>query len=348
MNVKVFASSKSWLLVAVAASVLVTACGSNPTKKNTQRQPDWIVNEPNQSGHVYGVGSAPVYVDQAKALQQAQDAARVSMIQKLKVTVTGTFSQDTQETRQTGKETQLIKTLRNQISSTIPQAELDNLNVQENYVDANNKVAYSLVHLDRRKASANLRRRISELDMQVTDLSAKVPNSLTTLKQLQALMPALSWMEQRDKLAEQLVLVDMNNRGAQRDEMTLAVDERIKQLFDALTVTLTPNNTEAKSIRSGLANSLTGLGLRISNGSGDLNFYYTAKLRSVSKGGRYVVFADGQVQIKDPSGRILSEFSQEAKGVSAASSEQAEYKAVTQLGGKLGAELTQTLISKID
>ena len=346
MELRALAQSK-WLVAAIAASVFVVGCGSNPTKK-TQAQPDWIINEPNQSGHVYGVGSAPVYVDQAKALQQAQDAARVTMIQKLKVTVTGSFSQDTQETRQTGKETQLIKTLRNQITSTIPQAELDNLEVQENYVDATNKVAYSLVHLDRRKASANLRRRISELDMQVTDLSAKVPSNLTVLKQLQSLMPALAWMEQRDKLAEQLVLVDMNNRGAQRDESTVAVDERIKNLFDQLSVTLTANNSDGKSIRSGLAKSLTNLGLRISNGSGDLNFYYTAKMRSVEKGGRFVVFADGQVQIKDPSGRVLSEFSQEAKGVSAASSEQAQYKAVTQLGSKLGAELTQSLISKID
>lgn len=347
MEKKAFAQSKKWIMASIAVSVLLTACVSNPSKQS-QRQPDWIVNEPNQAGHVYGVGSAPVYVDQAKALQQAQDAARVTMIQKLKVTVTGSFSQDTQETRQTGKETQLIKTLRNQITSTIPQAELDNLEIQENFVDSKNKVAYSLVHLDRRKASTNLRRRISELDMQVTDLSAKVPNNLTTLKQLQGLMPALSWMEQRDKLAEQLVLVDMNNRGAQREDSVVAVDSRIKSLFDQLSVSLTANNQDGQSIRPGLAKSLTDLGLRISQGSGDLNFFYTANLRAIEKGGRFVVFADGQVQIKDPNGRILSEFNQEAKGVSAASSQQAEYKAVTQLGGKLGAELTQSLISKID
>lgn len=346
MEFKALTQSK-WLVAAIAASVFVVGCGSNPTKK-TQSQPDWIVNEPNQAGHVYGVGSAPVYEDQAKALQQAQDAARVTMIQKLKVTVTGSFSQDTQETRQTGKETQLIKTLRNQITSTIPQAELDNLEVQENYVDSKNKVAYSLVHLDRRKASANLRRRISELDMQVTDLSSKVSSNQTTLKQLQAMMPALTWMEQRDKLAEQLVLVDMNNRGAQRDDAVLEVDARIKGLFDLLRVSLTANNSDGKAIRSGLAKSLTNLGLRINQGSADLNFYYTANLRAVEKGGRYVVFADGAVQIKDPNGRILSEFNQEAKGVSAASSEQARYKAVTQLASRLGAELTQSLITKID
>ena len=75
------------MVAVVTASLLLTACVGNPSKKQTDTTPHWVVDEPVQGGHVYGVGSAPVYGDAARALQQAQDAARVTMIQKLKVTV---------------------------------------------------------------------------------------------------------------------------------------------------------------------------------------------------------------------------------------------------------------------
>jgi hypothetical protein len=338
---------KLQLVTVLATSLVLIACGSNPTKK-PQAKPDWIVNEPVATGHVYGVGSAPVYVDDAKAIQQAQDTARVTMVQKLKVTIKGSFSQDTQEIRQTGKQTQLVKAVRNQVSSSIPQAEIDNLEIQANYVDTVQKVAYSLVHLDRNKAAAKLRQRISDFDQQVTDLSAGISADLPTLKQLQSISPALSLLEQRTRLAEQLQLVAMDNRTEYKGDAIKAVEARILSLFDRLSVSLTASNNAGSEIRSGLAESLTGLGLRVSRRTGDLNFFFKADLREVEKGGRYIVFADGQVEIRDNDGRILSEFSQESKGVSGASMAQAKHKAVQSLGKKLGKELAKSLIQKID
>jgi hypothetical protein len=338
------------IVTTLAASLVLAACGSNPTKRSSgsSSNPDWIVNEPVASGHVYGVGSAPVYVDDAKAIQQAQDAARVTMVQKLKVTISGSFSQDTQEVRQTGKQTQLVKTVRNQVSSTIPQAQIDNLEIQENYVDRKGKVAYSLVHLDRRKAASKLRQRIADLDAQVTALSGKISVNEPTLKQLQGMVPALTWLEQRTQLAEQLQLIDMNNRTEYKGDELKAVEARIQSLFDRLKVSLTATNNTGSEIRSGLAKSLTDLGLRISQRKGDLNFFFKADLRHVEKGGRFIVFADGKVEIKDNDGRTLSEFSQEAKGVSAASMAQAKHKAVQTLGKNLGQELAKSLVQKID
>jgi len=346
--VNVSRASKWGVLLVAGTLVACVSNGPKPSSAKSSGMPDWVENEPNQSGHVYGVGSAPVYVDQAKALQQAQDAARVSMIQKLKVTVTGSLSQDIQETRRTGQATEIVKTVRNQITSRIPQAELDNLEVEENYVDKKNKVAYALVHLDRRRASSNLRQRIADLDMQVTSLSDRVPDNLATLKQLQGLMPALKWLSQREKLTEQLVLVDMNNRGVQKDEMLTNAEARINQLFDRLQVSLVAKNDAAKRVRAGLSKSLTDLGLRLGNSGADLTIEYSANLREVEKGGRYIVFADGQVDIKDGAGRVLSSVREEAKGVSAASMEQGRYKAVEQLGNKLGGVIAASFVSFID
>jgi outer membrane murein-binding lipoprotein Lpp len=335
-------------VAAVAVSLLLAACVSNPSKKPTGGTPHWVVNEPVQGGHVYGVGSAPVYGDPARALQQAQDAARVTMVQKLKVTVSGSLSVDTQEVRQTGQQTQLMKTVRNTISSTIPDAELDNVVVEENFVDQVNKVAYSLVHLDRVKAASKLRQRINELDMQVTALDAKVSASQGTLKQLQGLMPALKWLEQRQRLSEQLQLVDVNNRSVLKDEMLVAVEDRIKALFDALVVNLVPSNAAGSKMRDGLVESLTDLGLRISGQSPHLTFRYAASLRPVQRAGRFFVFASGKVSIEDNNGRTLSSFTREAKGVSGASNEQAEFKAIQGLADVLGEELVSSFVAKID
>jgi len=337
------------MVAALTASLVLTGCVSSPSKKESSTgTPNWVVDEPSRGGHVYGVGSAPVYGDAARAIQQAQDAARVTMVQKLKVTISGSFSQDTQEVRQTGQQTQLMKTVRNTIKSTIPNAELDNVEVEENFVDQKNKVAYSLVHLDRVKASSKLRQQIGELDLKVTDLSAKTPSNIDTLKQLQGLIPALKHLEERARLSEQMQLVDVNNRSVPKDEMLLAVEARIKNLFDALVVNLIPSNTEGKKMRDGLTEALTDLGLRISGQSPHLTFNYSADLRPTEKQGRFYVFASGKVSIVDNKGRTLSSFTREAKGVSAASMAQAEFKAIQGLANTLGQELAKSFVSKVD
>jgi hypothetical protein len=241
-----------------------------------------------------------------------------------------------------------MKTVRNTIRSTIPDAELDNVVVEENFVDQPNKVAYSLVHLDRMKASSKLRQRISDLDMQITALNNKVPSSQDTLKQLQGLMPALKWFEQRQRLAEQMQLVDVNNRSVPKDEMLVAVEDRIKALFDALVVNLIPSNADGSKMRDGLVESLTDLGVRISGQSPHLTFRYAANLRPVEKSGRFFVFASGKVSIEDANGRTLSSFTREAKGVSGVSREQAEFKAVQGLAEALGQELAKSFVTKID
>jgi len=337
------------MVAALTASIVLAGCVSSPSKQaSSTGAPHWVVDEPSRGGHVYGVGSAPVYGDAARALQQAQDAARVTMVQKLKVTISGSFSQDTQEVRQTGQQTQLMKTVRNTIKSTIPNAELDNVEVEENFVDQKNKVAYSLVHLDRVKASSQLRQKIGELDLKVTDLSAKTPTNIDTLKQLQGLMPALKHLEERARLSKQMQLVDVNNRSVPKDDMLQAVEERIRNLFDALVVNLTPVNANGTKMRGGLTEALTDLGLRISNQSPHLTFKYAADLRPVEKQGRFIVFASGKVSIVDNKGRTLSSFTREAKGVSAASMDQAEFKAVQGLADVLGKELAKSFVSKID
>lgn len=340
MNKKVF-------VTLMLATVVLVACGSNPTKK-TMSNPDWIVNEPTKTGQVYGVGSAPIYTDEAEALQRAGDAARVAMIQKMKVTVTGNLSSDVQEIKQTGKETQVLKNVRNSITSRIPEAQLDNIEVLESFADPVERIVYRLVHLDRVKALSRLRQQIADLDLQATTLTEQTSAQLPTLKQLQGLLPALELIVQREQLAEQAQLVDVNSRRPAKEASLKAVETRIKNLLDTLTVSLQPAGNDAQGMRSHMTRYLTDLGLRISQGDTDLRVYYSAQLNAVEKSGRFVAFANGDIKIQDAAGRTLSEFRKEAKGVSGASASQAELKAIQNLAENLGQELTSSLFTKID
>ncbi len=339
--------NKKMIMATLAASLVLAACGSNPTKKMSVK-PDWVSNEPVQAGFAYGVGSAEIYKNEVTALQRAGNAAQVAMVQKLKVTVSGSFTQDVEETRQTGQATQLKQTVRNTIGSSIPTASFDNLEVQDSYVDNANRVVYRLVRLDRVKASSLLRRRISELDMQAIEKGNKTSASLGTLKQLQGLLPALTLIEQREKLADQAQLVDVNSRRPQKDDSLMGLEERIDALLNKLVITLEADNTAGTKIRSGLAQALTEMGLRISSQNPDLKLTLNAQLRSLEKSGRFIVFASGKVKIQEAGGRVLSEFSKEGKGVSGASAAQAEYKAVKNLAATLGKELAASLLQKID
>jgi hypothetical protein len=333
--------------VFVFASLLLAACVS--TQAKTDAQPDWVVNEPAKAGMAYGVGSAPAYGNSADALARAKDLAAYALVQKLRVTVNGSFSQDVQENRRTGQETELIQSVRNTVSSKIPEADLRNLEVDSSWVDDKNKVAYILVKLDRVKAEQQLRREISDIDMQLTEL-AQTPTNLPTLNQLQKLLPALKTFAQRDRLADQAQLVSVNARRPQPDDVVNALNKRIYDLLDKLVVTLDAENDAGRALRSGLVEHMTKTGLRVTNTANpDLRLRFSAELPApIVRNGNYYVLANGSMRVEDVNGRVLSEFRKEAKGVSAASETVARQKAVANLADELGQEFADTLVEKID
>lgn len=333
----------------IAVSLLLAACVSTQAKPDAHAQPDWVVNEPNQAGWAFGVGSAPAYGNSADALARAKDLAAYSLVQKLRVTVNGSFTQDVQENRRTGKETELVQSVRNTVSSKIPEADLRNLEVDGSWIDEKNKVAYILVKLDRVKAEQQLRREISDIDMQLTEL-AQTPATLATLQQLQKLLPALAIFTKRDRLADQAQLVSVNARRPQPDDVVSNLNNRISDLLDKLVVTLEADNDAARILRPGLVEQLTKTGLRITDsGNADLRLHFSAELPApVVRGGNYYVLANGSMRVDDASGRTLSEFQKEAKGVSSASEAVARQKAAVNLANELGEEFAVTLVEKID
>lgn len=338
----------------LALSLSLVACVSSPSKSGGQKtaadmgkEPSWVINPPDRTGHVYGVGSAEYYVDPANGLKLAKDKARLDLVSKMKVTVSGSFNQEINEIRATGKETQLIKSVKQSVQSKVPAVELEEVQIEESWVNRSKKLAYAMAYLDRKKAESRIRQKISELDLELGQL-AKTPEKGSTLEQLREVLPALEIFLRRDYLSQQAQMVSVSGRKPTPEADIRNLEKRIYKLLDKLIVAVKAENGGAREIQTGIVENLTKAGMRISDQSGaDITIAYAVTLRPVEKAGTHYVFANGRVTLTDPQGRVLSEFSREAKGVSSYK-DLAQAKAVKNMAKVLGLELGSTLVDKIN
>lgn len=335
-----------------AVSLSLVACVANPAKKQSDteqqtKEPSWVINPPDRAGHVYGVGSAEYYVDPANGLKLAKNKARVDLVSKMKVTISGSVNQEISETTRTGKETQLVKSVKQTVRSEVPTVALEEVQIEESWVNRGKKLAYAMAYLDRKKAEMRLKQKIAEIDLDLGQI-AQIPMQGSTLEQLRKVLPALKILVKREDLAKQAQMVSMSGRKPMIDDSIRALEARIYDLLDKLVVSVKSNNNGADEIQSKIIESLTNSGIRISNNANaDIKISYAITLRDIEKSGTHYMFANGRVTLSDANGRVLSEFSHEAKGVSAYA-DLAKTKAIKNMAKLLGTELSTTLVDKIN
>lgn len=337
--------------LALVMAVSLTACMASAPKKSSGAKrddamtPEWVNNAPERNGFAYGVGSADLWGDKADAIRRAGDAARVNLVSQLRVTVSGDFSSDIQERKATGKQTELVQTVRNTIRSQVPAVELDEVQITESYLEK--KFAYALAELDRAKAAARLRDQITDLEEQIKSIGAK-PRTGTALQKVRVVLPALKLFAQRERFADQLALVSIQRQKPALDGDLQDLQQTIFSLLDQLQVRIATTDAGAENIAGGVIESLTEQGIRINDsGAYDLLVEVAAKLRPAERGGSHFVFADSRVMIKDENGRVLSTFSKQAKGASSDAG-LAQDKAARNVAKALAKELAVTLVDKID
>jgi len=328
----------------------LTACKSSPSKPSTSDlrdtfdTPEWVTNTPEQQGMAYGTGSADVWGDKNDAVRRAGEAARVNLVSQLRVTISGESSADIEERKATGKETELVQTMRNTIRSSVPPVELDEVKITESHVEG--KLAYALAELDRQQAASRIRGQISSLEEEVIAIN-KRPREGSTLEQVRVLLPALQLFAQRERLADQFALVSMQRKKPALNEDLATIQRSIYSLFDKLKIRITMTDSGAQEIAAGVIETLTEQGLRISDqGQYDLLIDVSVVLRPIEKDGLHYVFADSRVTIKDSSSRTLSTFSRQAKGASG-HAELAQSKAEKNVASMLATELANALVDRI-
>jgi hypothetical protein len=329
----------------------LAACQSSPSKpstaglKDTFDAPEWITNVPEQKGIAYGTGSADFWGDKSDAIRRAGEAARVNLVSQLRVTISGNSSADIQERKATGKETELVQTMRNTIRSSVPAVELDEVKITESYVEG--KYAYALAELDRQQASSRIGQQIRSLEDQIIAID-KRPREGSTLEQVRVLLPALQIFAQRERLADQLALVSMQRQKPALTDPLATIQRQIYSLFDTLKIKMSMTDSGAQEIAAGVIEALTEQGMRISyQGQYDLLIEVSVVLRPIEKQGLHYVFADSRVTIKDNASRILSTFSRQAKGASG-HAELAQTKAEKNVASMLATELANALVDRIN
>lgn len=154
-------------LALVGFALLLSACagGSQPSESTVsdEMRPGWVINPPQTSDTVYGVGGAPVREDIADSVQQARQAATANMVTNLRVQIMA-------ETRASvsASDEAMTNQFSQDISSVIPDIQLDETRLEETWEDPNGFV-YTLVSLDRRAAAERVRHRF-ELDRSALSL----------------------------------------------------------------------------------------------------------------------------------------------------------------------------------
>lgn len=327
----------------------LAACQSSPSKpssglKATFDAPEWVTNVPEQQGVAFGTGSADIWGDKTDAIRRAGEAARVNLVSQLRVTISGNSSADIEERKATGKETELVQTMRNTIRSSVPPVELDEVKITESHIEG--KVAYALAALDRQQASSRIRGQIGSLEEEIVAIDNR-PREGDTLEQVRVLLPALQLFAQRERLADQFALVSMQRQKPALNEELASIQRQIYSLFDELKIRIAMTDIGAQEIAAGVIEALTEQGMRINDqGQYDLMVEVSVVLRPLEKDGLHYVFADSRVTIKDNNSRTLSTFSRQAKGASGYA-ELAKAKAEKSVASMLAAELANALVDRI-
>jgi hypothetical protein len=327
----------------------LAACQSTPSKpssglKATFDAPEWVTNIPEQQGVAFGTGSADIWGDKTDAIRRAGEAARVNLVSQLRVTISGNSSADIEERKATGKETELVQTMRNTIRSSVPPVELDEVKITESHIEG--KVAYALAALDRQQASSRIRGQIGSLEEEIVAIDNR-PREGDTLEQVRVLLPALQLFAQRERLADQFALVSMQRQKPALNEELASIQRQIYSLFDELQIRIAMTDIGAQEIAAGVIEALTEQGMRINDqGQYDLMVEVSVVLRPLEKDGLHYVFADSRVTIKDNNSRTLSTFSRQAKGASGYA-HLAKAKAEKSVASMLAAELANALVDRI-
>ncbi|MDH5257183.1 MAG: LPP20 family lipoprotein [Gammaproteobacteria bacterium] len=337
--------SRFFMLLTLFVVIGLSACGGKSNvksgKENKNSQPDWVLNTPVEAGFLYGVGSAEVFGgNEAGAISLAKDMARAELIKQIKVNVTSEVSQEIEEIVKNG-ESELNKKLRKAVKSQVPEFKLRNVKATETHKNKNHVSV--LVQLDVAKELQILRQQIMQLDMQIDEFQQKFtqtnPKGMSAVR---LISPVLVLVDQRGELQSQ------HNALAQKSAPLIPMEIRdfVASLYERvaqLTVSIEAEGEKDDSLKTGLIASLTEKGMRISDtGQSDLIIVYKLKVNNVKKGDSYYAITNGDIWIKDETGKVIKAFQTKAKGVSGDATE-AQSRSVKKLSSQLGQEMMSAL-----
>lgn len=338
-------SGISLLLLAAGFGLFLAACSSGKQAEKTNSPgpdlPGWVIDPPRKPGYVYGVGSAQLRGDKAKALQQASDFARVELIKKLRVSIRGRTSSRVELLEKDGR-SHLTRKVVQAAESSIEDTELPGIDIVESLAAPSEQRVYALAELNSQQAAADCRQKIARLDDRLQPFRSKALQG-DTLQKAQALLPALRLLQKRRRLVRKLQLLDPS---AGLPELTSSQEhllERIVTLLDTLKIGIAHGKGSANPIEASLRKALIDAGFKVSlTGQTDLLLQYSVDLQISERKGIFFVTASAAATLLNRQKDVLGEFQDRSKGA-ARDEGLARSRALDDLAESLGKSIGQDL-----
>ncbi|GLQ30603.1 LPP20 family lipoprotein [Litoribrevibacter albus] len=324
-------------LVGCKSSHVITPASSEQ-RLESQGAPEWVMTPPHDSQYLYGVGSAEVYGDKIRALQQAEDVARGDLIKQLKVNVSQSLTSTTNV-----NDSVVSRTAEVIVKSRVPETEMSGIERLDSFEDTVARSVYALVRLDRVRAISSLRQDLQTMELDLSQFENR-SESGNLMDDIKFFLPALPKIRSYQLNADKLKLLAANDKSAS----TLNYDpsglqQRIYDMLGRIRVRLYPENELARSMAIELAEQLTGQGVKVvSHGASELVVSFNlSKIEKQNQGTQFVLL-QGNMKVKDDKGQILKAYGVDAKG-GAYDQDLARQRAMKKISDKMGGDLVKGL-----
>lgn len=311
MKLSALPTALNWLMV-TGLLVSLTGCLGSNTKSSQTREalPNWVSSPPQDSTHLYGVGSAPRIENIALAFMQAEQNGNVQIAQQLRTEVSQVNTQDTQVRSGQGGE-QVSKTQTAYTQVTTSPIELEQAINEQRFADKN--YVYALQSIDRSRIVAKLKIAINDTDDAIRKQAAsltKTEDKYPAPQDWQTYMQLIPYFAQRKSYQDELSLYSTERTAAGKASSDIqSIEERLNQALNSYGFDVS-STRQADS----LASALSHVGLTPKSGSLFKLNSRTAQHHE-EQDGRFYVFEDGTLELIDPTGSRLASWTVSARGI---------------------------------
>ncbi|MDR9468381.1 LPP20 family lipoprotein, partial [Marinospirillum sp.] len=301
MHLKRLTFKPGLLLAAGLMVVGLAGCSGQPaapaaqTSSNSE-QPRWISQHPQRNDYVFGVASAEIYGSEANALERAREQARVDLLSRIRVAVSGTTETSNRMEMNNGQVTNMSEVLTQEARSRVKEVELPGMEVTETWINPNGKDAWAMAQLNRVEAERQLLGELQRTNQRL--LERGLPQQGTKLERVRKVIPRLPDLARRNQLHQQLAFLAATDRvdAAQRKAVD-ELDAQIQSLLASLSFSVKGQNSLAERMRPELAEQLTAMGFNMVDSQADLQLHLSLSMDEVQRDRLHhrVAQASGQV-----------------------------------------------------
>jgi hypothetical protein len=311
MKLSALPTPLNWILMTSLILSLTGCLGLNNKSSDIKEPiPDWVLAPPQDSTHLYGVGSAPRIENIALAFTQAEQNGNVQIAQQLRTQVSQVNTQDTQvRSGQGGEQVSKIQTAYTQVTTS--PIELEQAINEQRFADKN--YVYALQSIDRSRIVAKLKIAINDTDDTIRKQAAsltKTEDKYPAPQDWQTYMQLIPYFAQRKSYEDELGLYSTARTTVGK------ADTDIQDIEQHLNLALSNYGFDVSSTKQAdsLASALSHFGLTPKSGSLFKLNSRTAQHHE-TQDGRFYVFEDGTLELIDPTGSRLASWTVSARGI---------------------------------